>query len=379
MARLARFIDRWGIASLLAFAVHCTWSTNLPSDAAAIPIVRDRELLVTDDAVLASVSDNASDGALSFRHLMEHLPTGDASGDATLAWMSDWSRQLRDEGQGARADALDTAVTCPWLLRNPDNQCSPSCGACGARVLRLQDAPFRLIAVANRSDLSVMPDHAADGGEGRLVFALTDGAADAADSRPQPLTVIVEYAQQGAARDWATRWHSLGSADASAFPGKLATLVGVFVDTGSLAQVRTGDALTGPLVLHEFHLESGKLLAAKVRDTPDWNTVKEADMRAFCTDNAAAIANGTQVLPASWLASSSALDDIGPSYLAEIPQHDALMHGTCGGCHKDAQTGFQIDPLAKGDAKLSRFLVDPAKSTDEIGRRTEWMQLQLAP
>jgi hypothetical protein len=339
---------------------------------------RDRELVVTDDAVLRSLSTNGAGGPLSFRRAIEHLAPGGTSSDFTLAWLSGWSRRLRDEGQTARADVLDAQVTCPWLRRNPESACSPSCDACASKVLRLEDAPFRLIAVANRTDLSVMPDRAADGGEGRLVFALTDGAADVEDAMALPMTVIVEYAQQGTAKDWAARWHALGSVSDDAFVSSLTELAGLFVDAGSLAQIRTGDALTGPLVLHEFHLESGALAAKSVRNTPDWAAVSEPQVRAFCTENADALENGTQVLPAAWLASSSSLDAEPPAFLSTVTDHDALVHGTCGGCHRDAERGFQIDPLAHGTLKLSRFLVDPSKDRDEIGRRVAWMQLTLS-
>jgi len=373
------FSYRLGAAAVLVLSgAHCTWQTALPNAAAAIPVERDRELVITDDGILGALSGNAADGPMSFRRAMEHLTTQQASGDATLAWMSRWSQRLRDEGQAARADSLDATITCPWLRRAPDNQCSASCDACAAKVLRLEDAPFRLIAVANRTDLSVMPDRAADGGEGRLVFALTDGPADSDGSPSLPLTAIVEYMQQGSAKDWAGRWHALGSLPAGAFPDGLAALVGAFVQGGTLAQIRTGDAFTGPLVLHEFHLESGQLVPRNVRNTPDWSSVSAADIRAFCADHADAIENGTHVLPPSWLAKASALDAGVPTYLATVPSHVALVHGTCGGCHGDAERGFQIDPLAKGDRKLSRFLVDPSKALDEIGRRVEWMQLTLS-
>src|SRR5579859_8075696 len=161
------FIRRFMAISTLVLGVHCTWKTSLPSDAAAIPIERDHELLIVDDAILGSLSGNAADEPLSFRRAIEHLPTQEGSGDPLFTWMSGWSQRLRDEGQPERADALDKAISCPWLLRNPDNQCSPSCTGCAAKVLRPQDAPFRLVAVANRTDLSVMPDRAGDGGEGR--------------------------------------------------------------------------------------------------------------------------------------------------------------------------------------------------------------------
>src|SRR6185437_10277767 len=122
-------------AATFIAGAHCTWKTELPTSAASIPIARDRELVVTDDATLAALSGNASDGPLSFRRAFEHLPTSDASGDPAYAWMAAWSQRLRDDGDPARGDALDARVTCPWLLRNPENQCTPACDACAGRVL----------------------------------------------------------------------------------------------------------------------------------------------------------------------------------------------------------------------------------------------------
>lgn len=367
------------ITGLLALvASGCTWTVALPAGAAAISVDRGREILVTDDGTLRALSNNGKGDPLSFRHAFENLPASDAPAPATLAWMRGWSQRLRDEGESERADALDAKVTCPWLQRTPANACSASCDACAQQELALDAAPFRLVAVANRTDLSVTPDRAADGGEGRLVFALTDGAADSTDSRPLPFTVIVEYAQVGAARDWASRWHALGAATPGTFPARLAALTATFVDSGSLAQIRTADAVTGSLLLHEFHLVSGALVASTVRNTPDWAAVSESDIRAFCANDAAALQNGTHVLPSAWLARSSALDVPTPPYVATIANRDDLLHGTCGGCHGDAARGFQIDPLASGDAKLSRFLVDSSKSLDEIGRRIEWMQVTLS-
>jgi hypothetical protein len=353
------------IAVLAAIGLAgCTWQTDLPASAAAIHVDRGRELLVTDDAVLASLSSNANDGPLGFRHVMSRLPLHESPEATTLAWMNGWSQRLRDEGETARADSFDVRLLCE---------------SCAIKRLRLEEAPFRLIAVANRTDLSVLPDRAADGGEGRLVFALTNGPGDTPEAPALPFTVIIEYAQRGSARDWSSRWHALGAANDAVFPERLAGVAGAFVEPGTLAQIRTGDALTGPLVLHEFHLEGGAIVPTTVRNTPSWAAVSEADVRAFVADQRDAIENGTHVLPSSWLASSSALHASPPPYVATLMGHDALVKGTCGGCHDASERGFQIDPLATGTAKLSRFLVDPSKELDEMGRRAEWMQVTLAP
>ena len=362
---------------LLAFTlgtVACRWETDLPSDATAIAVNPQRELLIVDDDVLSGdLARNATSGPLSFRDVVRALGLAD---DAPLAWLDAWSARLKDEHDEARARTFDSLVTCHWLRATPENGCDASCSTCSSRHLSMAAAPFRLTAVVNRTDLSVMPDRAADGGEGRLVFALTEGAADDPSSVTQPFAVIFEYAQAGTAREWTERWHALGTA--TDFPTDLTSLTERFVGSGALAQVRTADALTGPMVFHQFHIESGALVPVNVRNTPDWPKVSPDALRSYATANAASIADGTFVLPASWLASYSSPSILAPAWSTDLPQHDALIRQTCAGCHAQSESGFHIDPrAARGQQATSRFLVDPTKGQDELRRRVEWMQLTL--
>ena len=101
-------------------------------------------------------------------------------------------------------------------------------------------------------------------------------------------------------------------------------------------------------------------------------------MRDFADSHADEIKDGTHVLPKAWWASSSSPHEELPSYVADLAQHDALVLGTCGGCHAKSDNGFHIDPLAKGEKRLSRFLLDATSDQDEIHRRIEWMQLTLS-
>jgi hypothetical protein len=361
--------------SLALSASACTWQTDLPSGATSIPVRADRELLVTDDSpALAALSSNQAEGPLSFRTATSRLPLTDDG--STLRWLDAWSRRLADEGHPDRAAAFDQRVTCAWLKRAPSNACDDACGTCAARILPMDAAPFRLAAVANRTDLSVMPDRAADGGEGRLVFALASGAGDDPAAAPLPMTVIFEYAQVGTALDWTKRWHALGAAADADFPAALAGVAGVFVSAGTLAQVRTADALTGPLVMHQFQIEAGELVAANVRNSPDWSRLDEPTVHAYADANAEALEAGTALMPKAWWASAASIGDE-PSWTAGLPEHDALIGATCGGCHAKTDTGFQIDPLAAGKARLSRFLSDPTGQPDELARRVTWMQLTL--
>jgi hypothetical protein len=376
----ARFdvLFRAGVLCVIgAGALDCVWKTGLPSDVTSIKVAPDRELVVTDETLLSGpLAMNTTSAPLSFRHAVQDLPI---AGGAVLGWLRAWSARLTDEGHPDRAQILDQRVTCRWLQAISANQCDAFCSACTASVLALDQAPFRLIAVANRTDLAVMPDRAGGGGEGRLVFAITDGPADDPGSPSLQGTVIFEYAQMGSAFDWATRWHALGAAPSDEdFATQLVALTEVFVQAGSLAQIRTADAWTGPMILNQFDIESEQLVATKVRNSPDWRLVSAAAFDAFVQTNARAIHEGTAVLPSAWWATASSPTDTLPPFAAALAEHDDLTRATCGGCHALSATGFQIDPIAKGAAKLSRFLVDPSKDEDELRRRVEWMQLELS-
>ncbi len=354
---------RHTILALALTGSACTWETDLPAAARAIAIDPDRELVVTD----LSGPLVRSDGPLGFRSSVERLGL---ENDAMLRWLEGWSSGLGPD----RGRSFDTLVTCTWLKARPANECDETCGACAARELDLAAAPLRLIAVVNRTDLSVMPDRAGEGGEGRLVFAVTRGAADDPASAPLPLTVIFEYAQPGPAIEWARRWHTLGSGSSD----HLARLGELTASFGSIAQIRTADAATGPMVFHEFAIDGGHIVARNVRNTPDWGHLSEPDVRAYARTQAAALREGTALMPESWWAASSALDAELPPWIATVDEHDAIVRGTCGGCHQQATGGFQIDPLREGRARMSNFLVDPSRPRDEVRRRIEWMQLTLS-
>ena len=131
------------LLGLPTLAMGCLWQTDLPADATSIQVDPSRELVVTDENGMSGpLARNQTNGRLSFQQAL-----------------------------------------------SAENQCEVACGSCAAYTLRPEAAPFRLIAVTNRTDLSVMPDRAADGGEGRLVFAITDGPGDDASSPSLPVTV----------------------------------------------------------------------------------------------------------------------------------------------------------------------------------------------
>jgi hypothetical protein len=201
-----------------------------------------------------------------------------------------------------------------------------------------------------------------------LVFALTVGPADDATSSLLPFAVIYEYAQEGSALDWAKRWHALGEATPEDFGAQLVALTDTFVGRGTLAQIRTADAFTGPMRLHQFEVASGTIVKASVRNSPDWSHVGEPDLRAFIDAIQTAIGAGTAVMPRAWWARSSAPLDVPPAF---VP--DEVKRQSCGGCHAQSTWAFHINPQSKGSEKLSRFMIE-----DELPRRERAIQLLLS-
>lgn len=335
-------------ASLALALTACTWETDLPADVRAIEVRPERELLVTDDDVLATVGNNTRHAPLSFAAVTAKLDLDVPS------LLRAWSARLPAE----RARVLDTVT-----YESPET------------------APFRLAAVVNRTDLTDQPDRAAPGGEGRLVFALTQGPADDPASPALPLAVIFEWAQRGTSREWVSRWHTLATAED--LPTALTIVTSQFVTADTLAQVRTADAFTGPLRMEELHYDASahSLVPAKLRNTIDWARIPEADVRAFVAESQPALEHGTIVFPEAWWSTSSSVDDAPPSWAATLPRGDAFVNATCTGCHARSPSGFHVDPKGRARTKLSPFLRDEALSNahdDELARRTVFVQLTLS-
>ncbi|BCX48740.1 lipoprotein [Haloferula helveola] len=186
----------------------------------------DRELLITAPEVVDSEMAFYP-GPWSFGHLMEEAFGKSEAPTVVLRWLEEWA-----SGRPAAAEdpALVTArpgVTSKIIeswKRADGYQVGPL-----AWSPRLENAPFRLLAIVNRMDLGRVPveeavrpafgpwgggsdsDVESLMGEGRLVFCTVD-----AQGRPLEggLTVIFEYGLQGTTDqhriDWALAWHQLG-------------------------------------------------------------------------------------------------------------------------------------------------------------------------
>lgn len=190
------------------------------------PIAVGKELLITDPLVVDSKAATYP-GAWSFGHLLEQAFGKEKAPAQVALWLEMWaSGKMPVENKtldlGERP-GLRESVIRPWQEKDGYRQES---GA--AWTPQLAHAPFRLLAIVNRMDLSFQdtglePDQGPGGyrggetlaergnGEGRLIFGLVDAKGMPVE---KGLTLIFEYGLDGDEResrlDWAMAWHSLG-------------------------------------------------------------------------------------------------------------------------------------------------------------------------
>lgn len=357
----------FAFALAISLAVGCATKPDAVDGCDGVPIEPLNELVVVDDEALARAG-------LGFEDVANAAPDPQA-----------FARSLLDGYAAAapdRAARLEAELVCPWLRRTPDDACDASCTRCERRALALDASPFRLAAVANRTDLGRAPDALSPGGEGRLVFAVTHGDAKAG-AAPLAATVIFEYALVGDRASWTARFHALSRLDrgSDAFARELAAVVTSFVGTrgapGTLSQVRVDDAAfgaPGDALFAELAPAgaTGALAPRPLRNTPDAN-VSEAVLVPLVTANEDAIVDGRWLLPDGLRART--IHRAHEWSLPGAPERarKAFALDTCNGCHgseTSSAEGFHVTPWGAGEARLSRFLRDEGADDDELRRRS---------
>jgi hypothetical protein len=399
-----------GSAGLAALISCSSDPAPPPADPMAIPAAcRDvtvdpfKELMVVDEAVMTDRrASNGSNGAWSFRHAIEELtPPGRTPSQFVTAWLATFRQptSISVYDVPPRDIALvDELLTCPWLRRTPANGCDARCSTCTARELDLATAPFRLIAIANRVDLRETSADLGGTGEGRLVFGLTDGAADDPASKPLRMSVIFEFHlpdSQANAAGWARRWHALGSHSAfdEGYRSELEALTESFVRRGAapgrsfgsaLAQMRSNEReLDWTWDLREFRLSdsTGRLELEPVFNTPDRTLNASSQLGDWAKANREAVLKNQHVVPRGFLGGFAQ-----PHSTWQIPSADealrkALATQTCDGCHQTEQPSldinFHVSPFRKGIEKLSPFVFNPNAPTDELRIRADAMRRAL--
>ena len=314
-----------------------------------------KELVIVDSSVMLDArASNGADGAWSFRRTAEQVSP---PGITPARLVEDWLSSFHATDVGGRT--VDDRPGVDRLLA--------SWPRAGDGSLDLARAPFRLIAIASRLDLTTSA-----AGEGRLIYGLVDPAS----GEPGLMTVVFEFALPplGTPNDrqaWAARWHALsGRAFGPDYNGALQALTDSFAKGSALAQVRTNEAAFGsPWELREWTLGSGGLRPVWTPQNPDQSLDGSKALAQFIVDHQAEVRAGRLDLPSQMLA-GTALETGAWRFPDDARIDEPLRHAfamqTCNGCHAtetfSAQGFFHLNPLrpiapgSDGHDRLSEFL-----------------------
>jgi len=366
------------------------------------------------------------DGGWSFGRLIDNLmtaskPTDQQRSDFVMGWLQTWESPQVVNGQAIAPRALVRSVIIdPWKQRsigvngNTATKCAagPASDATCKLSFLAGDVPFQLIAIVFRPDLRTVGTDITNtsGGQGRFIFALTDGAGT-----PLPFTVIFEYtlpaSNQAGIKAIADAVHKLGSkAFGAGFNKDVQALTAGFTARGvapwrrngsALLQLRTNDvALAEPgsdpshpfgvlWELREFVIGTDGLLhndtmklepkigLSGTQELGDWVAANEADVLANTYTLPDAFADGEPLLAASSFAPFDFSWQI-PGVSEETRHAFALQ--TCNGCHlNETGTGFlHAFPLQAGaEATLSPWLA--AQIAADGPRTQEYINLLNTP
>lgn len=324
---------------------------------AQYPVTFEKELVVTNLGVVNDATRTSGCGAWTFCGLMTSMAGANNPATMTRSWLNLWLTTYYVNGYPVNKLTRMQDVINYWpKLANGD--------------LDLTRAPFRLLAIVNRSDLR--NPGMGDAGEARFVFGLLDQY-----SRPRAFTVIFEYKMKTSVlteQQWITAWHNLdaytlGSADYNA---ALQNITDTFARTPvgpqvALSQLRTSDGAVCPgsncfWEWREFYLSSGNLLPTTTKQTPHGSFNNTTTLRDYINNNEAAILAGTHVVssplvmtgnagPAGWSASG----------IRNPQARFQFSMATCGGCHV-----METDPYPR------------AHPFNHIQNRESWNEAQLS-
>ena len=281
------------------------------------PIVPERELLITDPAVVDS-HEARYPGPFSFGYLFEEMAGERDVAEFLLGWLGTWERdQMVNHHRVAARPLIRDLVIRPWQKKDGFT------GAEGEKWnVNFDNAPFRLLAIVPRSDLgptvSIADDRvtfgnavryygSSESGELRFVYGVNDPDGEPLDGG---FTVIFEYAMPDIRKlkegkydpdvavarirmtteegrielaKYSARWHRLGAFDSidDGYRALLAELTGEVTSRTAakdkagrarplLAQIRTNEGALGvPQELREFDYdEYGTIVPDCVAGTP---------------------------------------------------------------------------------------------------------------
>ncbi len=284
----------------------------------------------------------------------------------------------------------ELVVTDPRVVSDPSTDFAHVMGAVlastGPTDVALVHAPFELVAIVNRVDLSTLGRP----GELRFVYGLVSAGV------PRPFSVAIELdlPPSRTIEQWAVAWHRLGTLSGDAHTQATLALSSEVLAQPLHGQIRTQDATVAPPVLQELDVRPGSpLVRSPLFNQPAPNlspqplppvdrmphaldtSTSAAALASFVSTHEDQILADEEVVPTWMLAVSiqvTATDPALPGIDPALARAFALT--TCRGCHASQPTldgTFHISPLRRGQAALSPFLLGSGAATGELSRRAE--------
>ena len=328
-----------------------------------------RELMIKHLAVVNDSTRTTGCGAWTFCAMMTSLAStapGISPSQITLDWLN-WIKQpitINGDAIEGQPGLIDPIINGWPKLGNGQ--------------LDLTRAPFRLLAIVNRSDLM----QAGDFGEGRLVYGLVTPSGQIQD-----FTVIFEYKMKTSSWSrykWATEWHKLGGLgkNSAAYRNQLQVVTDRFARTVSGGRIHLSALRTNWLAnqmwfsgeLREFWqpFATSSLLPTTTKQSVRTSFACGATLKNWINANETALLNHTATISSPLILGGRDFArnrtwsnwDCG----AGVPNNPwadvnhALL--TCGGCHGGAAKG-----VFNGDAAThffnSNFMVRPRNANQE--------------
>lgn len=350
----------------------------------AYPVNFAAELMITavpvvDDPCRTTWTGACPPGAIqaawTFGRLMSQMAGAIPPQQFVADWIHQWEIPLAINGfavpprPNVRAALID-----PWLVASGCMPGAPIVGP-GACPLKLQRAPFRLLAIANRPDLACAGYTGVGDAEARFIFGVIDPAGNPLDA-----LIILEYklpTQRAGvsytAFNWEQDWHKLsdpamgpiGSAPYLAYLQALLTDItspGVMPGGpnfgNAIGQVRTNELSFGGIwALREARLQNTgagpnamPLMFTTTAETPDDTQNASVPLDAYLLSQSMAsgspnLMNFTQApIPLALSGGESTAPFLWnhsvPATLSPIERHH-FGFNTCNGCHTvEVQTPF---------------------------------------
>ncbi|HEY8944410.1 MAG TPA: hypothetical protein VIM73_09110, partial [Polyangiaceae bacterium] len=379
------------------------------------------------DPCTSYVTPSISTKEWSFGYLMTHMANQSATGKTPAAfaraWLDAWRNATTVNGDPVAPPVVQSPgfgwdspanISVPeYILRTwtrasrmrSDGTLDPNPNP----ALKMEKAPFRLLAIVNRPDLrknSFFGEGSA--GELRFVFGVLDSdpAHSPWGSHCRPLdtplsqsdfrntTVILEYAvdksTQSAILDWARAWRDLtllGPAENPGYRDLLQSLTDSVVRAGAgavknrangsaLIRLRTNESVDSVnWHLREFAIDnSTRFLAPRtIKQTPAGRFNGSSLLRQYINSNSSAIIAETNVVPNSFGGQSflggKAINQSGgvfwnASGISNPEARHKFSLNTCNGCHSVETGTFFAHIMSRHweeEAPLSGFLsgIDP--------------------